>query len=149
MSQQAGAGKVFGRDWLIERIWKTLDLNSLRFTAERRIQKVNVTKNMDAEPREGWQVIFSDLKSVASPEGFVEALLSKIKPLMPARQAGQQGFQKILKTISGTEIGGVIKLPEFGKIGWLPTIDKAFEGIWYAQEIQKQKGSVSLLIDPG
>ena len=67
-------------------------------------------KKMAAEPRNGWQVVFTDLEGVASPEGFAEALLSKIKPLMPAGQAGQQWFQKILEAVSGIEIGGVIKL---------------------------------------
>ena len=129
MSQQAGLGNVFGRDRLIERIWRKLEKDSLRFTAERRVGKTTVMKKMAAEPRDGWQVVFIDLEGVASPEGFAEALLSKIRPLMPAGQAGQQWFQKILETVSGTEIGGVIKLPEFSKIGWRPTIEKAFEGI--------------------
>ncbi len=129
MSQQVGSGKVFGRDRLIERIWQKLESNSLRFTAERRVGKTTVMKKMAAEPRNGWQVVFTDLEGVASPEGFAEALLSKIKPLMPAGQAGQQWFQKILEAVSGIEIGGVIKLPEFSKIGWRPTIEKAFEGI--------------------
>lgn len=129
MAQQVGSGSVFGRDPLIERIWRKLETHSLRFTAERRVGKTTVMKKMAAEPRDGWKVVFIDLEGVASPEGFAEALLSRIRPLMPAGQAGQQWFQKILETVSGTEIGGVIKLPEFSRIGWRPTIEKAFEGI--------------------
>ncbi|GAA4468599.1 hypothetical protein [Novipirellula rosea] len=129
MAQQSDVKNVVGRDRLISRIWQKLETGSLRFTAERRIGKTTVMKKMAIEPREGWQVVFIDLEGVASPEGFAEALLAKIRPLMPVGQSGHHWFQKFLDTVGGTEIGGVIKLPEFSKMGWRPTIEQAFEGI--------------------
>ncbi len=51
MAIQIDPNNVIGRDKRIERIWKKLRKDSIRFTAERRVGKTTVMTKMAAEPR--------------------------------------------------------------------------------------------------
>ncbi len=57
VGKQIAGKSVVGRDKLIDRIWRRLENESLRFTAERRIGKTTVIKKMLAEPRPGKTLI--------------------------------------------------------------------------------------------
>ena len=59
---QIDSSEVVGRDELIEQIWDTLDQQSIRMNAERRIGKTTIIKKLCAEPRSGWVPIFQDLE---------------------------------------------------------------------------------------
>ncbi len=49
---------IVGRDKLIKRIWKKLENHSLRFTAERRVGKTTVLKEMAKNPPEDVVAVF-------------------------------------------------------------------------------------------
>ena len=129
MAVQVGPQNVVGRDRLIEQIWKKLESKSLRLTAERRIGKTTVMKKMLAEPRPGTAVLFLDLEKADSPRRFTEVLLQEVKPLLSTKQKAAGWFEQFLTDIGGTEIGGVIKIPEGDKIGWKGTLEKAFDRV--------------------
>ena len=82
MSIQVAPENVVGRDQLIKRIWKRLEKDSLRFTAERRIGKTTVMVKMKAEPKNGYEVLFLELEGIDSPERFTELIFNRIKPLL-------------------------------------------------------------------
>ena len=67
---QIDPAEVVGRDPLIEQIWDTLEQQSIRMTAERRIGKTTIILKMRAEPRPGWVPIFQDLERYHSAREF-------------------------------------------------------------------------------
>lgn len=133
MGKQVDAKSVVGRDSLIDRIWVQLqkppEQGSIRFTAERRIGKTTVMTKMKEEPREPFDVLFMEVEGVDSCEALVELLLNRIKPLLTGAQKARDWFNGFCETIGGTEIGGVLKLPTIGKLGWQPTLEKSIEGL--------------------
>jgi len=53
---------AYGRDLLIDRIWRQLETQCVLLNAERRIGKTTLIKKMVAQPRPGWVPIFQDLE---------------------------------------------------------------------------------------
>jgi hypothetical protein len=129
MAIQIAAENVIGRDDLIENIWRRLAKKSLRFTAERRIGKTTVMQKMAAEPPKGMEVLYLDLEGIDSPDRFTEILLNRMRPLLSTKDVAKGWFDKLVETVGGTEIGGVVKLPDRGKMHWQTTLEKAVEGL--------------------
>jgi len=109
---------------LIRRIWRLLDRYSIVFTAERRIGKTTVMQKMRDEPQEGYIVRYLDLEKVDTPLRFVEVLLQVVGECLPKTERARHSAMALWKAIGGTEIGGVVKLPECGKHAWQPCLEK-------------------------
>lgn len=129
MALQVSPAGVVGRKQLIERIWQRLKSKSVRFLAERRVGKTSVLKKMVAEPTAGFHPIFLDLEKVHSADRFVEVLLSELKSLMSIKDKAAKGFGDILAMFGGTEVAGMVKVPELGKRDWQKAIEKTFQAI--------------------
>ncbi|MCA9008630.1 MAG: hypothetical protein KDB01_02735, partial [Planctomycetaceae bacterium] len=129
MAHQVSPAGVVGRNQLIERIWQRLKSKSVRFLAERRVGKTSVLKKMVAEPTAGFHPIFLDLEKVHSADRFVEVLLSELKSLMSIKDKAAKGFGDILAMFGGTEVAGMVKVPELGKRDWQKAIEKTFQAI--------------------
>lgn len=125
MAKQVAPKFVVGRDQLIGRMWKTLAKESVVFTAERRIGKTTVMKKMEAEPFVGSIVLFSDLEKVDTPVRFVETLLTDLKKHLTKRAKIGQWFGNFVASIGGTEVGGIIKIPQREKKDWQAVLEKA------------------------
>ena len=129
MAIQIDPKNVIGRDKLIERIWKKLRKDSIRFTAERRVGKTTVMTKMAAEPRPGFEVLFLELEGIDSPERFVELLINRVKPLLSKTEKAKGWWSSFHEAIGGTEVAGIFKLPNVSKIGWQATLTKTLEGV--------------------
>ena len=129
MAIQIDPKNVIGRDKLIERIWKKLRKDSIRFTAERRVGKTTVMTKMAAEPRPGFEVLFLELEGIDSPERFVELLINRVKPLLSKTDKATGWWNSFHDAIGGTEVAGIFKLPNVSKIGWQATLTKTLEGV--------------------
>ncbi len=133
MAKQIHPRNVVGRDNLIAQIWRLLqkppEQGSLRFTAERRIGKTTVMTKMAAEPIEGFDVLFLEVEGIDSSDRFTELLLNRAKPLLSAQEKAKGWFDGFWQAIGGTEVGGIIKLPEKSRLGWQATLDKTIEGL--------------------
>lgn len=129
MALQVAPAGVVGRDRLIQRIWQRLSDKSVRFLAERRVGKTSVLKKMAAEPPAGFHPIFLDLEKVHSVDRFVEVLLGELKSLMSTKDKAAKGFGDILAMFGGTEVAGMVKIPELGKRDWQKAIEKTFQAI--------------------
>ena len=129
MTLQVSATGVVGRDRLIQRIWQRLKQKSVRFLAERRVGKTSILKKMAAQPPAGFHPIFLDLEKVHSADRFVEVLLGELKSLMSMKDKAAKGFGDILALFGGTEVGGVVKIPELVKRDWQKAVEKTFHAI--------------------
>ena len=137
MSIQVAPENVVGRDQLIKRIWKRLEKDSLRFTAERRIGKTTVMVKMKAEPKNGYEVLFLELEGIDSPERFTELIFNRIKPLLSKKDKAKKWWVDFWTSAGGTELGGLIKLPNLSGMVWQTTLQKMFEGLCEHQADKK------------
>lgn len=120
---------IVGRDRLIERIWKKLETRSLRFTAERRVGKTTVLQEMAKHPPDDVLAVFIDLEGVSSGLRFAETLLTYLKPVLNKSEQTKASFLKLLESLGGIEIGGILKLPESKEIDWQSRVEKLLDGI--------------------
>lgn len=134
---------MIGRDLLIAQIWKRLAESSVRFTAERRVGKTTVMAKMAAEPRPGFEALYLDLEGVDSPERFVKLLINRLQPLLSRTDQAKQWFHGFLKDLGGTEVAGLLKLPEMIGMGWQNALAKTLSAVC---EHQKDR-SILLLPD--
>lgn len=110
--------KIFGREKIIKHIWKLLKEHSILFTAERRIGKTTVLKELVDNPQEGFIVIFSDLEKIDTPLEFVNDILNKAAPFMKVTDNASKRFTDFWGALGGAEIGGIIKIPEKREQDW-------------------------------
>lgn len=109
---------IFGRDKIIASIWQTLEEKSVLLTAERRIGKTEVLKQMRDNAPEDYIVIFSDLEKVSTPIEFVNDIIKQTSDLLNNREKVKNIFGNLLESFNGIEIGGVIKVPETQGKDW-------------------------------
>jgi hypothetical protein len=108
---QIDLAEVVGRDQLIERIWDTLDQQSIRMTAERRIGKTTIIRKLCAEPRPGWVPLFQDLERYHSAREFALSVYREVDRFLSARTRIARRSKDLLKSLGGSEVAGVFKLP--------------------------------------
>lgn len=134
MSTQLAPINVFGRDKLIKRIWRLMKKFSVVFTAERRIGKTTVMQKMQAEAPSGTVVTYLDLEKVDSPCRFVEVLLEEVNSLLPKTEQAKNMFKKMLGAFGGSEIAGVIKIPERDRASWQSALEKTIAALCEQQD---------------
>ncbi|MFM8475363.1 MAG: hypothetical protein ACKOEO_06150 [Planctomycetaceae bacterium] len=129
MATQIDPQNVVGRDQLIAQIWKMLAKGSVRFTAERRVGKTTVMTKMAAEPHSGFEVLYIDLEGIDSPERFVELLVNRLQPLLSRTDQAKRRFQRLFEDLGGTEVAGLLKLPEMIRMGWQNALAKTLSAV--------------------
>ncbi len=137
---QIDSGEVVGRDELIEQIWDTLDQQSIRMNAERRIGKTTIIKKLCAEPRSGWVPIFQDLEKHHTALEFALGVYREVEGFLSQRQRMARRAQELLKSLGGTEIKGILKLPAFDKQApWQDILTKSLEDLVEAREKDNER----------
>lgn len=132
--------EVVGREQIIEQIWDTLEQQSIRMVAERRIGKTTIIKKLNAEPREGWVTIFQDLEQYHTALQFSMAVYREVEQLLSTRTRSARLAKEFFKSIGGTEIGGVIKLPTFsGTAPWKEILSLAIQDLVAEREKQNDR----------
>lgn len=109
---QIDLAEVVGRDRLIDQIWDTLEQQSIRMTAERRIGKTTIIRKLCAEPRPGWVPIFQDLERYHTARDFALSVYREAERFLGTHKRVARRSRALFKALGGTEVGGIIKLPE-------------------------------------
>jgi hypothetical protein len=109
---QIDLAEVVGRDLLIKQIWDTLDQQSIRMNAERRIGKTTVIRKLCAEPRPGWVPIFQDLERYHTAREFALSVYREVDRFLSGRSRIARRSKEFFKSLGGIEVGGVLKLPD-------------------------------------
>ena len=137
---QIDSSEVVGRDELIEQIWDTLDQQSIRMNAERRIGKTTIIKKLCAEPRSGWVPIFQDLEQYHTALKFALGVYREVEGFLSQHQRIARRAQELLKSLGGTEIKGILKLPAFDKQApWQDILTKSLEDLVEAREKDNER----------
>ncbi|HEY9804715.1 MAG TPA: hypothetical protein V6D25_30560 [Leptolyngbyaceae cyanobacterium] len=110
--------EVFGRDRLIQSLWRVLERQSLVLSAERRMGKTCVVKKMTKEGKANYLTVYRDLEGVRSPIEFVEIIFQDVESHLSSVKRLATGTRKLLTELGGTEIAGMIKFPEVDAAHW-------------------------------
>ncbi len=132
---------IYGREKLIRGIWKTLKTDSLVFTAERRIGKTTVLKELRNNPVGNAIVIYSDVEKVTSPLGFVEAIVNSVDEYLTKKQLAISWLRNLRTELGGVDVAGVCKIPESRANSWQLLLERTLRTVC---ENQKQKRLVFL-----
>src|SRR5258707_12969061 len=126
---------IVGRDHLIATLWDALEQQSVIMTAERRIGKTSVIRKMQAEPRADWVPVLQDLEGLHSADDFAVAVYEKVLKFLTGWRKLARKATAFFESIGGTEIGGVLKLPQKGeKKHWKPLLIHSIEDLVTQQD---------------
>jgi hypothetical protein len=114
---QLAPDQVVGRDRLIDGLWRDLEQTSIVLTAERRMGKTSVVKKMHRESP-GPLTFFQDLERVHTALEFVEEVLNQVRGNLTRGKRVVQRFHEVLGALGGTEVGGVLTIPEGSRQQW-------------------------------
>lgn len=132
--------EVVGRTQLIENMWDTLEQQSIRMVAERRIGKTTIIKKLRSEPREGWLTIFQDLEQYHTAVEFSVAIYKEVAQRLPESKKLLGRTAALLKSLGGVEVAGIIKFPASTKaLPWKDILNTAIQDLIHAQAESAQK----------
>ncbi|MBA3924137.1 MAG: ATP-binding protein, partial [Nostocaceae cyanobacterium] len=131
---EIASSEVFGRDRLIQQLWRILERQSLVLCAERRMGKTCVVKKMVKEAPEQYLTVYRDLEGVRSPIEFVETIFQDVEQELSGFKRLAEGTRQLIKQLGGTEIAGMIKLPEIAAPHWKSLLMKTLEDLVKQQE---------------
>lgn len=131
---------VIGRYQLLQHIWDTLERQSIRINAERRIGKTTIIRKLEAEPRPGWTPILQDLEQYHTAWEFAQGVYQRVDRFLSASQRAARRGREVIKAVSGTEIGGVLKLPQLvGDQPWKALLSGSIEDLIEEQRKQNKR----------
>ena len=126
--------EVIGRDRLIQRLWETLDSQSVVLVAERRIGKSSINKKMVAETPGNLLTVYRDVEGLTSPIEFVERVYRDIEEHLNALSRTAGRVSTLLKQLAGVEIGGLVKFPEAAVAHWKPLLECTLQDLVQHQD---------------
>jgi hypothetical protein len=121
--------EVIGRDELVKRLWHVLGRQSLVLSAERRMGKTCIIKKMVAESSQNKLPIYRDLEGVRSPLEFVETVFQDVERYLSGFRRVAERTRQLAAQLGGTEIGGILKLPEIAASHWKTLLTKVLEDL--------------------
>ena len=124
---QIDSADIIGRDAVITELWERLAQQSIVLTAERRMGKTTIVKQMVKE--HGLEVfpVYRDLEKVVSPAEFVSNVLTDISNYQKGIKWVEGLFEKFTKNFAGWQIGNIIKIPESSTDRWKEILENAIE----------------------
>lgn len=140
MAQRANPGgqlsidQILGRDELIHTIWGILETQSVMMTAERRIGKTSVIRKMEAEPPPGWVPVLQDLEQFHSANEFATAVYREVAEFLSRKDSALQRIRTVWEHLGGTEIGGVLRLPDVDRQSWKALLTNTIDNLVANQE---------------
>jgi hypothetical protein len=126
--------EAIGREQLIDDIWRVLESQSIYMNSERRIGKTTILEILAQSPRRGWRIAKKDLEGCHTPLEFATAVCEQIHEFLGTSQRAFRRVKDFVGQMGGTEIGGVLRLPEGKEKEWKTLLEKAFEDLQSAQE---------------
>jgi hypothetical protein len=124
---QIDSADIIGRDTVIAELWERLAQQSVVLTAERRMGKTTIVKQMGKEHGVEIFPIYRDLEKVISPAEFVSNILTDISAYQKGIRQLEGLFGKFTKNFAGWQIGNIIKIPESSTDRWKEILENAIE----------------------
>ena len=121
--------EVIGRDKLIALIWRTLAVQSVVLTSERRIGKTSVVRKMvgDIDSSQTFALL-RDIEGLRTPEEFVEAIYGDVEKQLGKVDRAKMGLWRLMEKLGGTQIIDV-KLPAI-RVHWKALLTALFDDLF-------------------
>ncbi|RKY18713.1 MAG: hypothetical protein DRQ55_12635 [Planctomycetota bacterium] len=103
--------EIHGRDAFIAELWRTLETNSIRLEAERRVGKTHVLNKMEGEPSGNWEVIKLDLEEVHSAIEFAERIGGAVHQRLTGWKKKARRIGDVLAQYGGGGKVGPLRFP--------------------------------------
>lgn len=97
--------RVVGRDDFIDRMWRTLENQSIVLVSERRIGKTSVIQKMEKEPPQGWYPIYLVIEGLRSPMEFISKIVDAVSPILSQKNRVLSRLLTLYEDIAGQQIG--------------------------------------------
>jgi hypothetical protein len=124
---QIDSADIIGRDEVIRELWERLAQQSVVLTAERRMGKTTIVKQMVKDGGAKVFTIYRDLEKVVSPAEFVSNILTDVSTYQAGIKWVEGLFGKFTKNFAGWQIGNIIKIPETSTERWKEILENAIE----------------------
>lgn len=121
--------EILGRDKLISHLWDVLLRQSLVLTAERRMGKTSVVLKMRDEATADKLPVYRDLERVHSPLEFTQLVYDDVSAYLSRFDRTARRAQQLVAQIGGTEVKGLIKLPDIAAPHWKTLMTKILEDL--------------------
>lgn len=126
---QIDPDEIIGRGDLINHLWDVLLRQSLVLTAERRMGKTSIVLKMRAEATADKLPIYRDLERVHAPLEFTQLVYDDVSAYLSRFDRTARRAQQLVAQIGGTEVKGLIKLPEITAPHWKSLLTKILEDL--------------------
>ena len=100
---------------------------SLYMNDLRRIGKTRIVRKMHAEPPPGWLTAFSDLEGTHSAEEFAALVYKDSAAVLTKKQQALRKMSTLLGKAAGSEVMGVLKLPDGQTAPWKDVLRTTFD----------------------
>jgi len=120
---------VFGRDKIVELIWRRLEEKSIIFVAERRVGKTTVLDVIKEKYDDNCIVIYSDLEKISSPIELVENVLNSTYEYQNKRGKAFKLFEDAKGLFQNIEQIGKVKFSKEKEREWKSLLMKAIHSI--------------------
>ena len=120
---------VFGRDKIVELIWRRLEEKSIIFVAERRVGKTTVLDVIKEKYDDNCIVIYSDLEKISSPIELVENVLNSTYEYQNKRGKAFKLFEDAKGLFQNIEQIGKVKFSKKREKDWKSLLQKAIHSI--------------------
>lgn len=127
MSKSSQSPRIVGREVFIAETWERLELKSLYMNDLRRIGKTRITEKMHADPPAGWLTAFSDLEGTHTAEEFAARVYKDSANVLTGKQKALRKMGALLGKAAGSEIMGVLKLPDGQPAPWKDVLRTTFD----------------------
>jgi hypothetical protein len=103
---------VVGRDEFIDHLWQTIERNSVRLEADRRVGKTSVLRKMCAQPPPGWEPVYLDVGKAHSTTEFAELFSAEVQARLHQWSRPSLRVADLLKSLGGIVTDGVFRPPD-------------------------------------
>ena len=139
MSKQRQVLSVVGRDSFIEEIWERLEEKSIYVNDLRRIGKTKILEKMAQEGHPDWVVVHRDLEGHSTAAEFATAVYVMSGKSLGGGAKALRTMGNLLEKASGTEMAGILKLPEGSPAPWKDVLRRTFADVAEAVEGQGKR----------
>ena len=117
---------IRGRDAFIAELWRILEGRSIYMNDLRRIGKTQIMRKMAAEHSPNWKVKLRDLGGISTAAEFASQVYKDADEIAPS---AWRSIKDLIGGMRGTEIPGVIKLPDGKPAPWKQVLSNVFQDL--------------------
>lgn len=126
---QLSPHQIIGRDALIAEMWSILEGRSIYMNDLRRIGKTQIMVKMHAQPAAGWTTVKCDLGGFHTAAEFATQAYRMSHEVLGKQQKALRRMEELVQKAKGTEIAGLVKLPDGTPAPWKEVLRRTFADI--------------------